>query len=359
VSGDEEQHRFEADLILRAPDEDDAATHVTADREGLALNHVRFATSAQILGSATEQIRDDGQCRLTLFINKDGLRQKTILMLPNRKSAQELVQALGVAAEQRTLELRFRQKWSVPEEYLPWAGGFFAVGLCLCLSICSLLPTYTILAFAILMSAVAVFRVHVTRTSIVIGSDGILRRRFLRTRFARFDEISRVIRKDGGIFLELRDGGAVRLIRRSANSAAELPWLRIYAELVERRIEEGTAAHHASQIRRRTDHPLARGGREVKAWLEELRAHERSTSAYRSVAVPEAMLDGAFADGSLDAETRVGSAIALRVREGERAVPRLRLAAAATASPKLRVALEKIADGAPDEEIARRIEKLR
>jgi hypothetical protein len=64
-------------------------------------------------------------------------------------------------------------------------------------------------------------------------------------------------------------------------------------------------------------------------------------------------------DSALDGQTRAGAAIALRARDGDDAESRLRAAASTTASPELRMALEKIADGSFDDELEERLQKLR
>jgi hypothetical protein len=160
----------------------------------------------------------------------------------------------------------------------------------------------------------------------------------------------------------LTNGRSIVLSVDSSPSAdaAEITSGEAVADLVDLRVREGIERAAAAAKILRQDFTVARGATELRGWLVELRAaHRGATEAYRSAPPPDVDLDALFDDGSLDAETRSGAAIALRARGGDGVVSRLRVAAAATASPELRIALEKIADGAPDDEIARSIEKLR
>jgi len=102
---------------------------------------------------------------------------------------------------------------------------------------------------------------------------------------------------------------------------------------------------------------LARGGRDVTEWLRALHAlRNGEAGAYRAAAIPEEVLWRTVEDPTSDPTVRAGAAVALRDSLDEGGRVRLRVAAAASASPRLRVALEKVASPTDEEELARALE---
>ena len=202
---------------------------------------------------------------------------------------------------------------------------------------------------------------RVRKTTLTVGSDGVLREHFMRDRFVSHAEIARVKKQDGGLFLELRDGGALRLIRRrlAPGEQARSPHFDLFAELLSLQIQSALELRHELTRTAADDSFVVRRGRPSKKWIDELRNAPRTGNDYRTLPVGDENLSRLVADASRADDARIGAAIALRARDGESVLPRLRVAASTTASPQLRRALEKIADGAPDFEIARSIEKLR
>jgi hypothetical protein len=95
--------------------------------------------------------------------------------------------------------------------------------------------------------------------------------------------------------------------------------------------------------------PLARAGRDAATWLRELRALTTRGADYRSSAVTEEVLWSVVEDPRVDPTARAGAAAALAESTDESARARIRVAAESTASPKLRVALERIAGAQGDE----------
>jgi hypothetical protein len=174
---------------------------------------------------------------------------------------------------------------------------------------------------------------------------------------------ARSARKKGAhVILQSVGGGETTLSVDVSPSAGktESDNAAVLADLIDLRVREGIATAVAATQMLRQDFAVARGTTQIKNWLADLRsANSGGIATYRQAPPPDVDLDALFADGLLDAQTRAGAAIALRAREGDAAAPRFRAAAATTASPGLRRALEKIADGAADEEIARSIENLR
>jgi len=79
---------------------------------------------------------------------------------------------------------------------------------------------------------------------------------------------------------------------------------------------------------------------------------------YRTPIASTQSLRLAVDDLTLQPELRTAAAFALRIRAGEDARAQLRVAAATSADPKLRVALERIESGIEDFELETNLETL-
>lgn len=94
---------------------------------------------------------------------------------------------------------------------------------------------------------------------------------------------------------------------------------------------------------------LDRAGAPVGAWLDALHGRARGEADFRHAVLDRDRLLELVAGGAATAEHRVGAAVVLAAKEGAAARAQIRVAAEATANPKLRVALASIARDAIDE----------
>jgi hypothetical protein len=105
---------------------------------------------------------------------------------------------------------------------------------------------------------------------------------------------------------------------------------------------------------------LARGERSVAAWVKELRAMAETAGAqYRSAAVPAETLWRIALDPKEKEELRIGASLALRAALDDDGRTKLRVAADASASPRVRIALAAAAEEDDDDAIAEAIEAHR
>jgi hypothetical protein len=119
-------------------------------------------------------------------------------------------------------------------------------------------------------------------------------------------------------------------------------------------IDEHLAASRVQEAVAQLPAPRADGA----GWLRELDAVQvGAEGSYRQAVVSDEVLWRVVQDASLDEKTRAGAAVALRKVLGDEGRARLRVVAEATASPRLRVALEAASGGA-DGEIADSLEEL-
>ena len=103
---------------------------------------------------------------------------------------------------------------------------------------------------------------------------------------------------------------------------------------------------------------LARKGQPAHEWLSSLRGiASSSTAQYRVAATSAADVLRVLMDQNIDPATRAASAVALDALDPAGA-GRIRVVASGTANPKLRVALERVADHATDSEIEASLDEL-
>lgn len=168
------------------------------------------------------------------------------------------------------------------------------------------------------------------RPRLRVGTDGISIIQAKRTRFVPHEEIAGVAGRAGALEITLATGERIEL----STSADQVE------QIAERIVEAKDAL--ASEV---DPHPtlLSRSGtpRERIGALRAL-GQERK-EGYRAAPVPTEQLWRIFESAANDAETRAGAAIALRERLDASSLRRLRIVAAATASPALRTAIESAA----------------
>lgn len=171
---------------------------------------------------------------------------------------------------------------------------------------------------------------------ISVGTDGVLVQKMRRS-FLPFGNLSGV-RVDGGpvyfsVVIERKGGKALRVPAASAVQAHAV------ADHVNKALD-------AFESRRRTAliDGLERGAKDLGAWRQSLRSLLEDTG-YRSQSLGKEDLLRVVEDPGQPARMRVAAAVALEPQAGPEEKRRIRVAAEACASPKMRVALEEAAEG--------------
>lgn len=118
---------------------------------------------------------------------------------------------------------------------------------------------------------------------------------------------------------------------------------------LELRVREALAAsrgeHASAQLEM-----LERRGKSVADWTVALAGLTRAGSSYRAVGLSADDLDAIVASPDVTPERRIGAALALRGAGHPASGDRIRVAAAQCASARLRIALERVGEGAVDVE---------
>jgi hypothetical protein len=176
-------------------------------------------------------------------------------------------------------------------------------------------------------------------TDVVVGRDGIRLRHFF-TRFIPHEDIDRVeiATHDDRLRVILRDG---RAVPTHPIATGQIERMRALAGYVQRAmtLEEGPSVA-AIQM-------LDRGDEDLSDWRRRLRDLFDVEPGYRGPRLNRSDAAAVIDDPGRSAERRLGAALALveagLLDDGGRR--RLRVAAEASANPKLRVAFERLAEG--------------
>jgi len=177
---------------------------------------------------------------------------------------------------------------------------------------------------------------------IVVGSDGVLLQWLWWRKFIPMADVTTVgAVGEQSIVLGLRSG-RTETIHTTIPRNDPSPGPRLHRDAVLARIRE---AHHAFAAEIPSEEVaglVARGERPTSEWIAALEVLARGGGGYREIAVRDEDLLRLVEDNSAPEAARAGAAIALRGRRSQDAEgrARVRVAAEATASPRLRVALE-------------------
>lgn len=180
----------------------------------------------------------------------------------------------------------------------------------------------------------------VTLPEITVGTDGIAYKRGPFRRFIPLRDIKEVRSSGVTLYIHLRDGRVKKLQSLTGADPG-----RAYS--LELRVREALAAsageHTSAQLEQ-----LERRGKSVADWTVALAGLTRAGSSYRASGLTAEDLDAIVASPDVTPERRIGAALALRSAGHPAAGERIRVAAAQCASSRLRIALERVGDGAVD-----------
>lgn len=197
----------------------------------------------------------------------------------------------------------------------------------------------------VLLSITWTVAITLSKTTVRVGRDGVETLWLGRRRFTPHHRIVAVTPYDvfaygkdsRGVSLTLTDGEEVRLPtgQFEAAKAASIA----LAQAIER---ARTIADDEAQTV--PTEALARSGRTAKDWILELRRLGADLGDMRRSAMPLDALLRVVEDGRATPATRARAAVAALASEDPTAKARIRVASQSTAQPKLRVALERLAD---------------
>ena len=189
------------------------------------------------------------------------------------------------------------------------------------------------------------------RSAIFVGADGVLLRNWRRRqRFIPFSDIVKITPIDQcDVKIQRSDGPDIRLqLGLSGDTSifgSRDTGLDVGAFV--RSVEEGRL-RCAPTSAVTTATMLARAGRSIEDWRRALRGAREQGTSYRLPAIPVEQLWRIIEAPSSAAEARAAAAVALSQELDDAGRARLRVAAERCAAPRLRVALETVAERGDD-----------
>jgi hypothetical protein len=213
--------------------------------------------------------------------------------------------------------------------------------------------TGAVLGLGFFVAIASMITLFVMPTKLSVGADGIVLRWFFRDRFISYGDVAHVERYEKGVgrsrhvglSVALRSGEEVLIPTGHAKWGDEE--LSIIGERIRQAMEtfrSGDAAADAAMLRR--------GARRPAEWVAALRAIGAGANAdMRTAPLPRERLFRIVESPTAPAAERAAAAVALGGELDDETRGRLRVAADASASPKLRVVLTAAASGASEAEL--------
>jgi hypothetical protein len=273
------------------------------------------------------------------------------LVVEDDDAAHALLKKLGLDPSQTTASYRMaslvttRYRWA-PLLFLPIAffGGLLSAAFHAQSPI--FIPALVLVMLPFLL----------TPSTLVVGVDGLLVKWLWMREFIATKEIRSAQRFDTGSGRNRRRGVELDLADRNV----QLPMYSDEAiATILQRVRDVRALARSSEHVEVGALLLARGDRDLRGWITQLKAlGAGETATLRTAAVNPENLWRVAEDPAQPAMMRAAAAVALSPALGESDKVRLAEVAKTTAAPKLRVALERAATEASDEEMEEALREL-
>ncbi len=299
-----------------------------------------------------------GDGHVTVQLKRRGLRRDLEIRMGDEAEGRALLQALGLAATQtvasfRTMSRAFVSIWRV----LAAVVGGMAGGTAL-MSILGQAfgPVAGTVALVSLIAILAVVLVAPARVE--VGADGVLIRWLGRERFFAHDDIRSLRTTTRGMgnnrrkLVELELSSGETYVIPTGSAAFDFGRARsLEARIVAaQQAWAGGESVHAEAL-------LRRGARTHQQWVDALQ-HPHTQSTHRQAPVAPKRLWRIVEDPKSESLDRAAAAIALTPELDAQGRARLARSAAATAAPRLRIALDAVAQNESDEALAEALTEL-
>ena len=195
------------------------------------------------------------------------------------------------------------------------------------------------------VAATAALAHYIAPGRAIVGADGVRVARLFSRKLVPYERLREVSTSLGAVVLETTDGEVVLHTRSFVRDA---PGSR---EALAARLQDAIQVFRGERLAEVKLELFARKGLRVAAWREQVRRVSQGGADYRSVVVESEDIARVAQDPSAPAERRIGAVLSLSGRALDSALrERLRIAAGASANPRLRVALERALDGELDDD---------
>jgi hypothetical protein len=299
----------------------------------------RFDQQQFVSGIAIEQ----GGGGLVEFVTASGMTIE--IELESVEAAHALLAATGVESDARVTIVRLGSRYPASLVITATAAIALLSALVLARRVSALLGSTAggMLVVAGVLGASVIAGWLWSGTDVVVGRDGV-RLRHLFTRFIPYDDVRHVdiIANDGRVRITLGDGSVVKVHPIPTEHPQRMKALLHYIHRA-MILEEGPSAAAL--------HVLDRRNETVSDWRNRLKHLLVAQPGYRGAKISAGDALAIVADAGRKPVHRIGAALALADGGAldDDARNRLRSAAEGSANPKLRIALEALAEGEIEE----------
>lgn len=331
------------------------AGELVASRAGVLVNGEPLCTKEDL--RAGYVVPRAGKLPFVRLVRK-GLRPSHELVVASNEEGRALLTSLGLDASQTTATFRLPSK---AISNLRWRMVVLGVFMAMGAAAAALGARGPGAGLPVILASVAALAFILAPSRLDIGADGVVMSWLGTARFIPWGDVRSVEsyveteagRKQWhGVQLELGSGELVR-VPVSQGRAIATDKTEVVLERAREAMETFRAGNVAGEAML-----LRRGTQALGAWLRRLRDLGSETGSYRTEAAAPERLWRIVEDPRAEPDARAGAAVVLAPRLDAAGRDRLRVAAAATALPQMRVALETVASDAAEEELAEALGKL-
>jgi len=250
-----------------------------------------------------------------------------LVFVDSAEQGRGLIDALALSQARGTTSFAVRATWAKPASLLVMVITFAVFLLALSKE------NFAAAAVTFVLGFVALPRLFTLQAE--VGQDGLLIRSLRRASFVPYRKIERLRKTSTGVEIGLK-GAPLRefsLTERPGSADAEIA---AFHDAIVAGVRVQRGAQRADDERA----VLERGDRDLEVWLRDMR--ELGAGGYRQSAIPSARLWAIVESTAVDASAREGAALALWSNLDDAGRARLAELASRTASPRLRVALDRI-----------------
>jgi hypothetical protein len=309
-----------------------AEREVSATREGLWVDGKHVMPRERIVRAFGYVGEKDAYA---VHVEGKRLRRSYTVWLDSEEQGRELLDALGLPAQDSTARFRALPPWA---RHFRWLAITLTASPWMFFQLLRHFPPWTMGVLVGLYSLVllpALLPQHVE-----VGHDGIFMKWLGKRRFVPFSKIEGVTATKTGVELGLTNGRVleIRLSQKDNTAAAEI-------HVLYTRIRDGIDAQRGlSHVDEEA--LLARSGRDIETWMREMRAlGAGDLGGYRAASIPRERLWAVVENAAADPSAREGAALALSASLDDDDRARLLALSQKTASPRLRVALDGVGKG--------------
>lgn len=300
---------------------------------------VRRIPIASVAGAMIVPVSPNGPVHIELLLENG---EQVLVDAKDADTARSLLAKAGISIEKRTARTVFSASMRPVALLAALFSSFVAGPIFLPLggeSVSGAIMWFTIVLAAFVGAAMATSAPEVT-----VGLDGLRVRNARRTWFESFDGVVDVRSTARGLELVKGDGTAKPVPLYLVGTPQRQMQRDALVESIQDALEERAKTAQGTEALA----ALARAGRTVSSWREAIRSMALDGS-YRRASLPFEGLTRVLQRADASPEDRIGAALALKASHPEEATERVRIAAQTCADPKVRVALERVAEGAEED----------